>query len=133
MLQLNRKDLIISNAWIAGGPVASSDGQTFGVENPADESLLARVADCGAAEARSAADAASHAFSSWRRLLARERAACLQAWLARVRNNQEDLARLISLEQGKPLVESRAELAYGAAYIEWFAEEARRAYGNVIP
>ena len=133
MLHLDRKDLIVSHAWIANKRVASSDGQTFGVENPADESLLTEVADCGAAEARAAAEAAVSAFSSWRKLLANERAAHLQAWLALVRKNQEDLARLISLEQGKPLAESRGEVAYGAAYIEWFAEEAKRAYGDVIP
>lgn len=133
MLQLDRKDLIVSHAWIANKRVASSDGQTFGVENPADESLLAEVADCGAAEAHAATEAAVSAFSSWRKLLANERAAHLQAWLALVRKNQEDLARLISFEQGKPLAESRGEVAYGAAYIEWFAEEAKRAYGDVIP
>ena len=133
MLQLERKDLIVTHAWIANGCVASSDGGVFAVENPADGSLVAEVADCGATEARAAAHAAHHAFSCWRRLLAKERAAHLQAWLALVRKNQEDLARLISLEQGKPLAESRGEVAYGAAYIEWFAEEAKRAYGNVIP
>jgi succinate-semialdehyde dehydrogenase / glutarate-semialdehyde dehydrogenase len=133
MLQLDRADLIVRHAWIANNRVASSDGRTFAVENPADGSLLAEVADCGPVEARIAADAAHQAFAIWRKLLAKERAAHLQAWLAQVRRNQEDLARLISLEEGKPLVESRAEVAYGAAYIEWFAEEAKRAYGDVIP
>jgi succinate-semialdehyde dehydrogenase / glutarate-semialdehyde dehydrogenase len=133
MLQLDRKDLIVTHAWIANEPVASSDARTFSVENPADGSLIAEVADSTAAEARAATDAAYQAFSCWRKLLAKERAAHLQAWLALVRKNQEDLARLISLEQGKPLVESRGEVAYGAAYIEWFAEEAKRAYGDVIP
>src|ERR1700758_2657605 len=133
MLRLDRNDLIVTHAWIANKRLPSSDGRTFLVENPADGSVLAEVADCGSAEARAAADAAHCAFNSWRKLLARERAAHLQAWLAQVRKNQEDLARLISLEQGKPLVESRAEVAYGAAYIEWFAEEAKRAYGDVIP
>ena len=133
MLQLDRKDLIVTHAWIANNPVASSDARTFAVENPADGALIADVADCSAAEARAATDAAYRAFASWRKLLAKERAAYLQAWLALVRKSQEDLARLISLEQGKPLVESRGEVAYGAAYIEWFAEEAKRAYGNVIP
>ena len=133
MLQLDRQDLIVTHAWIANERVGSSEGGTFGVENPADGSLIADVANCGAAEARAATDAAHCAFASWRKLLAKERAAHLQAWLALVRKNQEDLARLISLEQGKPLAESRGEVAYGAAYIEWFAEEAKRAYGDVIP
>src|SRR5271170_4944337 len=133
MFQLDRKDLIVAHAWIANERVASSDSRTFRVENPADGSLIAEVADCGAAEARAATETAHRAFACWRKLLAKERAAHLQAWRALVRKNQEDLARLISLEQGKPLVESRGEVAYGAAYIEWFAEEAKRAYGDVIP
>ena len=133
MLQLDRKDLIVTDAWIDNGRVSSTDAGTFRVDNPATGSLIAEVADCGAPEARAATDAAFRAFACWRKLLARERAAHLQAWLALVRKNQEDLARLISLEQGKPLVESRGEVAYGAAYIEWFAEEAKRTYGNVIP
>src|SRR5215813_14060563 len=130
MLELDRKDLIVIHAWIANERVSSSDACTFVVENPADGSLIAKVADCSAAEAHAATDAAYRAFGAWRKLLAKERAAHLQAWLALVRKNQEDLARLISLEEGKPLVESRGEVAYGAAYIEWFAEEAKRAYGD---
>jgi succinate-semialdehyde dehydrogenase/glutarate-semialdehyde dehydrogenase len=133
MLQLDRKDLIVTHAWIANERVASGGGHTFAVENPADGSLIAEVADCVSVEGRAAADAAHSAFASWRKLLAKDRAAYLQAWLAQVKKHQEDLARLISLEEGKPLVESRAEVAYGAAYIEWFAEEAKRAYGDVIP
>ena len=133
MLQLDRPDLIVTQAWIANKCVPSSDGRTFAVENPADGALIAEVADCGSAEARVAADAAHQAFLRWRKLLAKERAAHLQAWLAQVRKNQEDLARLISLEQGKSLAESRGEVAYGASYIEWFAEEAKRTYGDVIP
>jgi len=133
MLHLDRKDLIVTHAWIGNERVKSTDARTFAVENPANGALIAEVVDCGAPEARGATDAAHRAFASWRKLLARERAAHLQAWLALVRKNQEDLARLISLEEGKPLVESRAEVAYGAAYIEWFAEEAKRTYGDVIP
>jgi len=133
MLQLDRNDLILTHAWIANERVSSSDGRTFTVENPADGFVIATVADCGTAEAHAATEAAYRAFACWRKLLARERSQHLQAWLALVRKNQEDLARLISLEQGKPLAESRGEVAYGAAYIEWFAEEAKRAYGDVIP
>lgn len=133
MLQLDRNDLIVTHAWIANERIPSSDGRTFTVENPADGSVIATVADCGSAEARAATEAAHRAFACWRKLLAKERSQHLQAWLALVRKNQEDLARLISLEQGKPLAESRGEVAYGAAYIEWFAEEAKRAYGDIIP
>ncbi len=133
MLQLDRTELILNHAWIDNAPIAASDGRTFTVEDPADGAVLATVADCGAVEAEAAATAAHRAFSSWRGLLAKERAAHLQNWLALIRKNAEDLARLISLEQGKPLAESRAEVAYGGAYIEWFAEEAKRIYGDVIP
>jgi succinate-semialdehyde dehydrogenase/glutarate-semialdehyde dehydrogenase len=133
MLQLQRNDLILSQAWIGNQRVGSSDGGCFAVNDPADGSVIAMVADCGAVEARAAVDAASTAAAGWRGLLAKERAQHLQAWLAMVRTHAEDLARLISREQGKPLQESRGEVAYGAAYIEWFAEEAKRVYGELIP
>ena len=132
-LQLERSDLILSQAWIGNHRVGSSDGGCFAVNDPADGSVIAMVADCGAVEAAAAVDAASAAFGDWRKLLAKERAQHLQAWLAMVRTHAEDLARLISQEQGKPLQESRGEVAYGAAYIEWFAEEAKRVYGELIP
>ncbi len=133
MLKLACSDLIVSHAWIGNQKVASSDGACFAVTNPADGSVIATVADCGAAEAAAAVDAADLAFASWRKLLAKDRAQHLQAWLAMVRKHADDLAKLISLEQGKPLSESRGEVAYGAAYIEWFAEEAKRIYGELIP
>jgi succinate-semialdehyde dehydrogenase / glutarate-semialdehyde dehydrogenase len=133
MLRLECGELILSHAWIDNQPVGSSDGRTFTVEDPADGTVLATLPDCGAVEAEAAVAAAHRAFGTWRRLLAKERAQHLQAWLAMIRKHAEDLARLISLEQGKPLGESRGEVAYGAAYIEWFAEEAKRIYGDVIP
>jgi succinate-semialdehyde dehydrogenase / glutarate-semialdehyde dehydrogenase len=133
MPQLDRNELILTHAWINHKQVCSSDGRTFIVEDPADGTVLATVADCGAVEAEAAVDAAHRAFCGWRGLLAKERAQHLQAWLAVIRKHSEDLARLISLEEGKPLSESRGEVAYGAAYIEWFAEEAKRVYGDVIP
>jgi succinate-semialdehyde dehydrogenase / glutarate-semialdehyde dehydrogenase len=133
MLQLESSDLILSHAWINNQKVSSSDKRTFTVEDPADGTILATLPDCGPAEAKASVDAAQKAFLSWRGLLAKERARHLQSWLATVRKHAEDLARLISLEQGKPLTESRGEVAYGADYIEWFAEEAKRVYGDVIP
>jgi succinate-semialdehyde dehydrogenase / glutarate-semialdehyde dehydrogenase len=133
MLQLECSDLILNHAWIDNQQVASSDKRCFTVEDPADGTILATLSDCGAVEARAAVDAAQRAFPGWRGLLAKERARHLQSWLAVVRKHAEDLARLISLEQGKPLAESRGEVAYGADYIEWFAEEAKRVYGDVIP
>ena len=133
MLQLECSDLILNHAWIDNQKTCSSDGRSFTVEDPADGTILATLPDCGSVEAEAAASAAYRAFPSWSSLLAKERAQHLQAWLAVIRKHAEDLARLISLEQGKPLAESRGEVAYGAAYIEWFAEEAKRVYGDVIP
>ena len=133
MLQLECSELILNHAWIDNQKTGSSDGRTFTVEDPADGTVLATLPDCGPVEAEAAVTAAQRAFCSWRTLLAKERAQHLQAWLAMVRKHGEDLARLISLEQGKPLSESRGEVAYGAAYIEWFAGEAKRIYGDVIP
>src|SRR5882724_9617886 len=117
MLSLNRTELIAQGAWIAGKAVGASESRTFTVDNPANGSLIATLPDCGAAEAKAAISAAHEAFLSWRKLLAKERADFLKAWYAVLKKNQEDLARLISLEQGKPLTESRGEVAYGAAYV----------------
>ncbi|SNS49558.1 succinate semialdehyde dehydrogenase [Noviherbaspirillum humi] len=130
-LTLSRPDLLrhesfLNNEWVRSG-------RTFAVTNPATGEVLADVPDCGEEEARAAVDCAQRAYQAWRRVVARDRAALLRRWHQRILDNQEDLARLISLEQGKPLAESRGEVAYGASYVEWFAEEAKRAYGDVIP
>jgi succinate-semialdehyde dehydrogenase / glutarate-semialdehyde dehydrogenase len=131
MLQLECSELILNHAWIDNQRTESSDGRTFTVEDPADGTVLATLPDCGPVEAEAAVASAQRAFCSCRTLLAKERAQHLQAWLVVIRKHAEDLARLISLEEGKPLSESRGEVAYGAAYIEWFAEEAKRVYGDV--
>lgn len=132
-MKLARVDFLDAHALINGRWQDAASGATFAVTNPANGQLLTEVPDCGAAEAVLAADAAAVAFAQWRLVPAKQRSALMQAWLALVREHQEDLAKLISLEQGKPLSESRGEVAYGAAYIEWFAEEAKRSYGDVIP
>ena len=132
-MRLQREDLIVNRAIIGGKRVAATDGRCFAVTNPADGSQLTCVPDCGAAEARAAVDAAELAFAEWKLRTAKERSIALKAWYAALMANQEDLARLISLEQGKPLSESRGEAAYGASFVEWFAEECKRSYGTVIP
>jgi succinate-semialdehyde dehydrogenase / glutarate-semialdehyde dehydrogenase len=132
-LELKRFDLISERAIIGGERRSASDGRTLAVRNPADLHVLAHVPDSTAGDAAQAVDAAEQAFATWRATTAKERSVLLKAWFAKVMENKEDLARLISLEQGKPLAESRAEIAYGASFIEWFAEEAKRAYGEVIP
>lgn len=132
-LELNRPELILTSALIGGHCVEAATGKRFSVKNPATGALISTVPDCGAAEAAAAVEAANGAFPDWKAHTAKERAAVLKRWFALMMENQEDIARLISMEQGKPLTESRGEVAYSAGYVEWFAEEAKRAYGEVIP
>jgi succinate-semialdehyde dehydrogenase / glutarate-semialdehyde dehydrogenase len=132
-LELNRNELIIARAIIGGARVSAANSATIPVKNPATGALIATVPDCGAAEAKAATAAASEAFPDWKARTAKERSAVLKRWHALMIENQEDLAKLISLEQGKPLTESRGEVSYSAGYVEWFGEEAKRAYGEVIP
>lgn len=132
-IKLERDDLIQDKLFIGGQWLASAEGKTFSVLNPANGRTIIAIPDGCAADAAAAADAAQQAFAVWRTETTKERAALLKRLLGLMRENREDLARLISLEQGKPLAESRGEVDYSAAYVEWFAEEARRAYGDIIP
>ncbi|MCG2591813.1 NAD-dependent succinate-semialdehyde dehydrogenase [Ramlibacter sp. XY19] len=119
--------------FIGGEWVRAGDGREFDVVDPATLETITRVADSGAADARAALDAAAAAFPAWRERSGRERAQVLKKWNALILQNQEALAQVISREQGKPLAEARGEVAYGASYVEWFAEEATRTHGDVIP
>jgi succinate-semialdehyde dehydrogenase/glutarate-semialdehyde dehydrogenase len=103
------------------------------VNNPATGAVLGNVPKMGADEARRAIDAAERAWPAWRAKTAKERAVILRKWFDLMMANQEDLAQILTAEQGKPLAEARGEIAYGASFIEWFAEEGKRAYGDVIP
>ncbi|RSZ40064.1 NAD-dependent succinate-semialdehyde dehydrogenase [Variovorax beijingensis] len=116
-----------------GGEWCSATSRTLDVTDPATGALIAQVPDSGAEAARAAADAAHAAFPAWRRTPAKQRAQILKRWNDLVLAHQDDLGRLISREQGKPLAEGIGEVAYAASYIEWFAEEATRANGDVIP
>ena len=107
--------------------------KTFPVTDPANGAEVATVPDLGAKEAKEAIDAASRALPAWSAKTAKERAAILKRWFDLVTAETENLAQLMTTEQGKPLVESRGEVAYGASFIEWFAEEGKRAYGDIIP
>ncbi|MBL4802846.1 MAG: NAD-dependent succinate-semialdehyde dehydrogenase [Emcibacter sp.] len=107
--------------------------KTFAVTNPADGTHVADVADLGAAETTSAIAVAKAAMPAWAAKTAKERANILRAWFNLIMENQEKLAHLLTLEQGKPLAEAMGEIAYGASFIEWFAEEGKRLYGDVIP
>ena len=132
-LSLKRDELIRSQNFIAGRWSDAASGVRLRVLDPADDSLVATVPDSADAEARAAADAAQAAFPAWRATPAKQRAALLKRWNDLIVAHQEDLGRLISREQGKPLAEGRGEVLYAASYVEWFAEEATRTYGDVIP
>ncbi|MEX0297738.1 MAG: NAD-dependent succinate-semialdehyde dehydrogenase [Kordiimonas sp.] len=132
-MKLNDPNLVKTKAYINGEWLNADSKRTFPVENPASGELIANVAECGAAETRQAIEAAETALPKWKQTNAKERAKILRKWFNLVMENQEDLAQLITAEQGKPLAESRGEIAYGASYIEWFAEEAKRIYGDTIP
>jgi succinate-semialdehyde dehydrogenase/glutarate-semialdehyde dehydrogenase len=132
-LHIARDDLIRSHNFIDGQWRAATDKAVLPVVDPADDSRIAHVPDSSEADAKAAVDAAHAAFPAWRATPAKERAQLLKRWNDLVVAHQEDLGRLISREQGKPLSEGRGEVLYAASYIEWFAEEATRGYGDVIP
>ncbi|MCC6223426.1 MAG: NAD-dependent succinate-semialdehyde dehydrogenase [Thermoleophilia bacterium] len=125
--------LVRSRAYVGGAWIDSDSGATFPVTDPATGTELARVPRLGTAETRRAIEAAERAHPAWRSLLARERGRILRELADLMAAHREDLALLLTLEQGKPLFESRAEIAYAASFLEWFAEEGKRVYGDTIP
>ncbi len=125
--------LIRTQAYVAGQWVDADSGETFDVINPATGETIAQVTDMGQSDVRKAIAAAHNAWPAYRDKTAKERATLLKKWFALMLENKEELARLMTMECGKVLAESRGEVEYGAAFIEWFAEEARRTYGDVIP
>lgn len=133
MVQLTDAKLLRDKAYIDGAWAGADSGKSFAVTNPADGKELAQVPDMGAAETRRAIEAADRALPAWRAKTAKERANILRKWYELIMAAQEDLAKLMTAEQGKPLAEARGEVAYGASFIEWFAEEGKRIYGDVIP
>jgi succinate-semialdehyde dehydrogenase/glutarate-semialdehyde dehydrogenase len=132
-LQLTRPELLCPENHIDGQWRPALSGARLDVIDPATGAAFASVPDSAPGDARAAADSAAAAFGPWRDRSARERAQLIKRWHALILANADDLARLISREQGKPLAEARGEVAYGASYVEWFAEEAVRAYGDMIP
>ena len=125
--------LLRTQAYINGAFISAKNDRTFAVFNPANQQVIAQVASCGVEETQAAIQAAKVALQDWKALTAKARSKILQKWFALIMQHQEELAYLLSLEQGKPLAEARGEIAYGASFIEWFAEEAKRAYGEIIP
>lgn len=125
--------LLRHQSFIGGAWVEADAGQQFPVANPADGSIIAMVADCGAAETQRAIEAAQAAWPAWRERTAAQRSALLRKWHDLILQHAEDLAMIMTLEQGKPLAEARGEVRYGASFIDWFAAEAQRVYGDIIP
>ncbi len=125
--------LLRDRAYVGGRWIAADSGRDFAVTNPADGAELGRAPDLGAAETRRAIEAAATALPGWRARTAKERSGVLRRWYELMHEHADDLSRLMTAEQGKPLAESRGEVAYGASFVEWFAEEAKRVYGDVIP
>jgi len=132
-LKLKDPKLLRNQCYIDGQWVDAEGGKTLAVTNPATGELLGTVPNMGAAETRRAIEAANAAWPAWRSKTAKERSTILRKWAELMVANQEDLAIIMTAEQGKPLVESRGEIVYAASFIEWFAEEARRVYGDTIP
>lgn len=132
-MQLENSGLFRQQCYLDGAWVDADSGETLDVTNPADGSVIGTVPKLGADETRRAIEAANRAWPDWRARTAKERSDLLRRWYELVLENQEDLARLMTVEQGKPLAEARGEVVYGAGFIEWFAEEGRRVYGDTIP
>jgi succinate-semialdehyde dehydrogenase/glutarate-semialdehyde dehydrogenase len=124
---LIRQDLYVDGRWIDG------DATAVDVHDPSSGELLACVASASGAQVEQAVGAAKRAFASWSRMLARDRAAILRRWYELIVENADELGRIVTAEQGKPFAEARGEVIYGAGFVEWFAEEAKRAYGDVVP
>ena len=133
MLKLTDPDLLRQANLIGGAWVQADSGQTVPVRNPATGALVGEVPASGQAETRRAIDAAAVAQRAWRKLTAKERQKPLRRLFDLMMENQDDLAMIMTAEQGKPLAESRGEIAYAASFIEFFAEEAKRVYGDTIP
>ena len=132
-VRLSDPALFRQQCYVGGDWVDADSGETFDVIDPASGHTIGAVPSFGAAETRRAVEAANAAYPAWRALTGKERAGVLRRWYELMLEHQEDLAIIMTAEQGKPMAESRGEIVFGSSFIEWFAEEAKRAYGDVIP
>ena len=130
---LQDPSLFRTQSYLNGEWIDADSGLRFDVDNPADGSVVGSVPDCGAAETRRAIEAANAALPAWRAMTAKQRSGLLRRWYELMLLNADDLAVILTTEQGKPLAEAKGEVMYGASFIEWFAEEGKRIYGDVIP
>jgi succinate-semialdehyde dehydrogenase/glutarate-semialdehyde dehydrogenase len=133
LISLKDPSLLRTQAFVAGEWQDATNRSTFEVRNPATGRLLGAVPNMGAGETRHAIDAANRAWVGWRAQTAKQRATVLHRWRDLMLENAEDLALILTAEQGKPLAESKGEIQYAASYLEWFAEEAKRIYGDTMP
>jgi len=133
MLDLKKPELLRTQSYINGKWVDAADGATLSVTNPSNGEVICEIASCGIAETRQAIEAAEVAMKTWAARPAKERSNILRNWFNLMMENQQDLAKILTVEQGKPLAEAAGEIAYGAAFIEWFAEQAKRVDGDIIP
>ena len=133
LMNLINTALLQTKSYVNGRFIDAQDGHTFEVRNPYNGDVIAEMADCGSSDTRDAISAAQEAFLPWRSLTGTERGKVLRRWYELIVKHVDDLAIILTTEQGKPLREARGEVLYGASYVEWFAEEARRVYGDVIP
>ena len=133
MQNIVNRSLLPAAALIDGRWTAADNGQTFAVDNPATGAVIASVPDLGAAETRRAIAAADAAWPAWKVKTGKERSTILAEWYRLIMDNADDLARLMTLEQGKPLAEAHGEVQYGASFVQWFAEEAKRCGGDIVP
>ena len=132
-MKLKDAKLFRQQCFVAGSWIDADDGSTLPVTNPADGSTLGTIPSVGVAETRRAIEAAHAAWAGWRARTAKDRAVILRRWFDLIIAHQDDLAELMTLEQGKPLAEAKGEVVYSASFIEWFAEEGKRIYGDTIP
>ena len=132
-LRINNQNLFIEKAYINGQWVDADDNSTLNVINPVNQEIIGHVPNCGATETNAAITAAAAAQKKWEQRPAKEKASVLRNFYDLICSNQDDLAKILTYEQGKPLTEAAGEIAYSASFIEWFAEEAKRIYGDVIP
>lgn len=132
-MKLHDLDLLRAQCFINGEWVSAESGDVFSVTNPANGEVIAEVPSCSTNETKVAIDSANTAFKDWKKQTAAHRSAILRRWHELVLENQDDLAMIMTLEQGKPLAEAKGEIIYAASFLAWFAEEAKRTYGDVIP
>tara|TARA_Y100001970_G_C14185095_1_gene832124 strand:- start:24 stop:1475 length:1452 start_codon:yes stop_codon:yes gene_type:complete len=132
-MELKNKSLFRQECFVGGNWIKSISGETIDVDNPATQSLIGNVPKCGSSETKTAINAANDAFQNWKNKTAKERSIVLKKWHELILENIDDLAHIMTVEQGKPLAESKGEILMGTTYIEFYAEEAKRVYGDIIP